>query len=360
MKDLTLDLSSIVNTAINQKIGELGLEEKIQEMLNEVAKNSTKTLVVKLDGGGGDGKRFPLVHKQFEDLLNLTAIKGMNPLLTGGAGLAKTTTAMQVAEALELDFCSTSFCNQTTKTDLYGFVDANGNYKMSAFVDAFENGKLFLADEFDACSSNVAVLLNSAIDNGFLTLADGKVIYAHDSFRIIATANTNLRGAKDGFTARNKMDGATTDRFTIIEWLLDEDLEDKIANNKGWVKIVRNCRDTAENELDGVVITPRASYKGATLLKAGFNIDKVLQMVVVKAMGEDESKMLLSGITKNMKATAIKDAGMKKPEPKPEPKEEQEYEDKMEDMEEIEVEDVKTFKQGFEEEEEEEDKEFGW
>ena len=219
---------------------------------------------------------------------------------------------MQMAEALELDFKSMSFCNQTTKTDLYGFVDANGNFRASGFTDAFENGKLFLADEFDACSSNVAVLLNSAIDNGFLTLADDRTIYAHENFRIVATANTNLRGAKDGFTARNKMDSATTDRFTPIEWELDEDLESKIANNDGWVKIVRKARKSAEDNLEGVVITPRSAYKGAKLLSAGLTIDRVIQMTIIKAMGEDEAEVLLKGITENMKSVAVKDAGHKR------------------------------------------------
>jgi len=344
-------ITPIVSAAVMAEMTKLDIGGQIKSMLTEVAENSTKILTVKLQGGEEDGKRFPLVHKQFEDLLSVGAIEKMNPLLTGGSGLSKTTAVIQFAEALELGFASISFSNQTTKTDLYGFVDANGNYRTSGFVDAFENGKVFLADEIDACASNTLVLLNSALDNGFLTTADDRTIYAHKNFRIVATANTNLRGAKDGFTARNKLDGATTDRFTMIEWELDEDLEEKITNNDGWLAIVRKCRKTAEDELEGAVITPRASYKGSALLKAGLEINKVIQMVIVKAMGEDESKILTKGITANMKSTAVKNAGYKiaKPEPKA----------VVQPLIEIDVDDVKTFKQGFEDADKE-DEGFGW
>lgn len=346
-------LAPLVAGAVLAEMEKLNIEDKIKDMLADVAKNSSKVLTVKLDGAGGDGKRFPLVHNQFEDLLAVGAICKMNPMLTGGAGLSKTTAVMQFAEALDLDFVSISFSNQTTKTDLYGFVDANGNYRQSGFVDAFINGKVFLADEMDAGSANVLVLLNSALDNGFLTTPDDRTIYMHDNFRIVGTANTNLRGAKDGFTARNKLDGATTDRFTLIEWKLDEDLEQKITGNDGWLKIVRKARKNAEDNLDGIVITPRSAYKGATLLKAGICIEKVIQMVIVKAMGEDERDVLLKGITENMKATAVKNAGQEKP--KVEPKVEPEIE-----IDEIEIDDVDTFEQAKAKKDEEDEDDFGW
>jgi len=314
MSGLQLDLSGVINTAIDNKMAEFDVEGQIKSMLEDVAKNSSKVLTIKMENGKKEGKRFPLVHKQFESLLKLTTIPKTNPLLTGGAGLSKTTAVEQVAEALELPLVSMSFSNQTSKTDLMGFVDANGVYRKSGFIDAFENGKIFLADEIDACSANVLVLLNSAIDNLFITTPENKILHAHENFRLIATANTNLRGAKDGFTARNKLDSATVDRFTVLDWQLDEELEEKITNNDGWLKIVRKCRKTAEEQLDGVVITPRSSYKGAELLRHGFTADEVIKMVIVKAMGVDEEETLLKVITENMKATAEKNAGVKKEE----------------------------------------------
>lgn len=344
MKGLQLDLSDVINNAIDEKMAGFDVEGQIKDMLTDVAKNASRVLTVKVEGGSEEGKKFPLVHMQFEQLLKLTTIPKMNPLLTGGAGLSKTTAVEQVAEALELGLVSMSFSNQTAKTDLMGFVDANGIYRKSGFIDAFENGKIFLADEIDACSANVLVLLNSAIDNLFITTPENKVLHAHENFRLVATANTNLRGAKDGFTARNKLDSATVDRFTVLDWQLDKDLEEKITNNAGWLKIVRKCRKIANEQLEGVAITPRSSYKGAELLKHGFSADDVIRMVIIKAMGVDEEETLLKSITVNMKAQAEEDAGVKKekvtksepiPEPEPEP-EETPYE-------EIEDDDVESF-----------------
>jgi MoxR-like ATPase len=305
MSNLTLDLSGIVNEAIEAKMSQFDIEGRIKELLGDVSKSASKVLTVKVDGKSGETK-LPLVHKQFEQLLNVACIKGLNVLLTGGAGLSKSTAVEQLATSLQLELASISFSNQTTKTDLLGFIDANGIYRMSGFIDAFKNGKIFLADEMDACSSNVLVLLNSAIANGRIETPDNKVIHAHDNFRFIATANTNLRGAKNGYTARNKLDTATIDRFVVIEWELDLDLEQKLTNNDGWLEIVRTARKSAEDRLEGITITPRSSYDGAKLIQAGINIEQVIKMTIIKAMGKDEEMVLLRDITKAMKDKAVK------------------------------------------------------
>ena len=297
MQNLTLDLSGVINTAIDEKFKDFDVEGQIKEMLGDVAKQASKVLTVKLAGEDGEGRKFPLVHKQFEDLL-LPVSVGENVMITGGAGLSKSTAVVQASEALNLELTSMSFSNQTTKTDLMGFVDANGIYRESGFVKRFIHGGVFLADEMDACSANVFVLLNSAIENGFMTLPDGKKVDAHENFRFVGTANTNGRGAKDGFTARNRMDAATLDRFVVIEWVLDEDLEQKITDNDAWLNIVRKARKACEKQLDGVVITPRPSYKGAKLLKAGADVEKVIEWTLVKGMGKDERETILKAITK--------------------------------------------------------------
>lgn len=312
MAGLQLDLSGVINEAIDAKLNAFNIEEQVKEMLEGVAQKAGRVLTVKLEGGSPEGKKFPIVHKQFETLLKVASIEGVNVLLTGGAGLSKSTAVEQVAEAFNLEMSSISFSNQTTKTDLLGYMDANGIYRESGFIDAFRNGKVFLADEMDACSSNVLVILNDAIARRKITTPDKKLLVAHENFRFVGTANTNLRGAKDGFTARNKLDSATIDRFAVIEWTLDEELEERLTNNDGWLKIVRKCRTVAEQQLDGVVITPRSSYDGAKLLKAGLSADDVIQMTIIKAMGEDEAEILLKGITANMKATAEKHATGKK------------------------------------------------
>ncbi len=308
MSDLGVALTPIITDIVKGEMEGLDIEGQIKNLLKDVAQNTTKVLEIKLDGKEDGGKKFPLVHKQFEDLVAVVAM-GENTLITGGAGLSKSTAVEQCAEALGLDLVPMSFSNQTTKTDLFGFVDANGIYRYSGFVDAFENGKLFLGDEMDACGANVFVLLNSAIENGFLLTPDNKKISVHEKFRFVGTANTNLRGAKDGFTARNKLDAASIDRFVVIEWELDLILEEKITNNAGWLNIVRKCRLATDEQLDGIVITPRPSYKGAKLLKAGIAIGKVIEWTLVKALGQDERDVLMAAFTAEDVKNAATDAG---------------------------------------------------
>lgn len=294
-------LAPIIGAVVAEKMSALDIEGQIKSMLSEVASSAQKVLTVKLGDDSGEGKKLPLVHKQFEELLQVVAIGGLNTLLTGGAGLSKSTAVEQCADALNLQLASISFSNQTTKTDLLGFVDAMGIYRKSGFVDAFENGKVFLADEMDACSANVLVLLNSAISNGFIETPDNKVIRVHETFRFVGTANTNLRGSTGGFSARNKLDAATIDRFVVIDWQLDEELEARLTNNDAWLNIVRTARAIADEKLDGVTITPRSSYDGAKLLKAGVPVNRVIDMVLIKAMGEDAKATILKGIGENMK-----------------------------------------------------------
>lgn len=301
---LSQGFKPLVNEIIEEKFKGVDVESIIHSKLGDIVSKNTKLVQVELPTEEISAPQ--IVHKQFEELLKIMAIPGLNTLLTGGAGLAKSTAVAQAAEALKQELASISFSNQTTKTDLIGFIDANGKYRKSGFIDAFEKGKIFLADEMDACSSNVLVLLNSAISNGFIETPDNKVIKAHPKFRFVGTANTNLRGASGGYTARNKLDSATIDRFVVIEWELDENLEKILTANDGWLDIVKKCRKVAAKSLEGFEVTPRSSLTGAKLLRAGVDIDKVIKMTIVKSVGVDEEKLLRDAITKTMKDEAVK------------------------------------------------------
>ncbi len=320
MDDLSKALLPVIQDIISKEVEGLNIEDRMTALIEDVAKKATKVLEIKIDGKDKSTK-LNLVHKQFEWLLNTVKIQGINTLLTGGAGLSKTTAVEQVALALQLEFGSISFSNQTTKTDLMGFVDANGIYRPSSFVDSFEHGKLFLADEMDACSSNVLVLLNSAISNGFLQLPNNKKILVHDNFRFVATANTNLKGGSNGFTARNVLDSATIDRFCTIVWELDLELEEKITSNDKWLEIVRTARKFAENNFEDVVITPRASYDGAKLLKNGLTVLQVAEMTLLRGIGEDERASILAEVMTLLNDYSTEDI----------PKDEEDYESDYEE-----------------------------
>ena len=92
----------------------------------------------------------------------------------------------------------------------------------------------------------------------------------------IAAANTYGLGGNIEYVGRNAMDAATRDRFTMQEFGYDETLERALVNNDQWVDRVQMIRMAIEELREkNVIASPRASIKGAKLLKAGFSRDKV-------------------------------------------------------------------------------------
>lgn len=210
-----------------------------------------------------------LRHKQFEPLLRMV-VRNLDVLLTGGAGTGKTHAAHQIATALSLPFYCQSVGAQTSKSDLLGFIDATGNYRASTFREAYENGGVYVMDEIDAGNANVLIVLNSALSNNICAFPD-KMVERHPDFKFIATANTYGNGASRKYVGRNQLDAATLDRFTVLEWQLDEKLEEALVKpykfGKEWLGAVRRVRQLVYEQEIRAVISPRASIKGATLLE---------------------------------------------------------------------------------------------
>ncbi len=330
MSDLGNALEVIIKPIIKEEIEKLDLEKQMEILMKVEAQKASRVLEVRLDGAE-KGEKFTLVHKQFEDLLLMSSIEGSNVLITGGAGLSKSTAVAQAARAFGLELKTISFSPQTTQSQIFGFVDAMGIMRHSSFTDAFINGKMYLGDEQDACGANIFILFNSAIEQGYFDLPDGTQAVRHPNFRYIGTANTNLRGAKNGFM-RNRQDEAAIDRFAILEWERDDTLEEKITNNADWLKVVRKARENAEQNLENVVVTPRASYKGVKYLERGADPRKVFQWLIGKGLSEDEKNILTRGITDAMFEACQQEKPKKeKPEPELQP-EVQELKDKMEDI----------------------------
>lgn len=220
------------------------------------------------------------VHEKFADIVKHVAIRD-HVMLVGPAGSGKTTTCEQVATALELDFYCKSVCSQTSKAELLGYQDANGNYVSTDFRTAYENGGVFVLDEIDAGNPNVIAVLNSALANGVCSFADG-MVKKHSDFVLIACANTFGMGADRMYVGRNQLDAATLDRFSVIDFGYDENLEILISGNETFAKCIQEMR--REMKAERVVISPRATIQGAKLLAAGFNHKYVFDVRVSKGM----------------------------------------------------------------------------
>ena len=242
----------------------------------------TERSEVKIDG---------VQHFNFEKLLRACEAKSpdghrLNVWVYGPPGTGKTTAARNVSKALDLPFYCTGAL--LTKYDITGFIAAQGELIRSAFREAWEHGGIFLFDEIDGSDPRALVAFNSALANGVMAFPDG-MVERHPDCVIIAAANTSGLGATAEYSGRMKMDMASTDRFIMLDWPIDEQVELALASNKAWVKAVQKVRaNVKERGVKNVAITPRATIYGCALLETGLSIDDVKAMVLRKAMSPEQ------------------------------------------------------------------------
>lgn len=204
--------------------------------------------------------------------------------LHGPAGSGKNHTLKQIAEELELEFYFTNSVQQEYK--LTGFIDAGGKYHETEFYKAFKDGGLFFLDEMDASIPEVLVLLNAALANGYFEFPNGK-IYAHEDFRVVSAGNTVGAGADEEYAGRLELDQATLDRFAMIEFDYDKDIEFVIAKgNKELVDFIRGLRKEAENKGISAVFSYR-SITMVTKLEGKLDLKEIVKIAVVKGLDED-------------------------------------------------------------------------
>ena len=297
---LTLNLEPIISAEVGKALESLKLDEKIDAALEIAVQKASKTITV-------DFKevqtKMGVQHFQFEKILKLIAM-GENLMIKGEAGNGKSHVVAEVAKALNLPFHSMSVSNQTTKTDLMGFVDANGVYRYNGFITAFRDGGVFNMDEIDAGNANVLVVLNSALSNGFVETPNGEMVYKHKDFRFVATANTTGRGATQKYVGRNKLDSATLDRFAVIEFGLDEDIELMLCGgDKNFHDAIKAMRVLCDKNYEELQISQRSSTRLHKILSdSSFTVREALDIAVFKGVDEDICKTLTSEFKKFFKA----------------------------------------------------------
>ena len=176
-------------------------------------------------------------HAKYKEVYTLVD-NNLPLLLTGTKGSGKTTMIRQVTEALDFKFYSMSMTRQTTLSHILGFMSVNGLYIRSQLREAVEFGGVMLLDELDASDPNVLLSLNT-LENGYISFPDG-IVHCHEDFRLCATANP--QDEHHHYTGRSILDGATLDRFDIIEIPTDPKLEKKLVGKDVWghMEIIKN------------------------------------------------------------------------------------------------------------------------
>lgn len=205
--------------------------------------------------------------------------------LVGEAGTGKNFTLEQIAQEMGLKFYFTNSVQQEYK--LTGFIDAGGKFHETEFYKAFKNGGLFFLDEIDASIPEVLVLLNAAIANRYFEFPNGR-IEAHPDFRVVAAGNTVGSGANELYTGRLVLDQATLDRFVVIEFDYDRNVEMSLAHgNEFLVNFVRGLRRFAKENGIRATFSYRCIITTTKLMETGMNLGTILTIAIFKGLDKD-------------------------------------------------------------------------
>lgn len=254
-------------------------DEVIEDQPVEDAKKSYKSIFNEVD------VTKPVKHSKF-DTIKTCLQCGIPVYLAGPAGSGKNFTVEQIAEELGWDFYFSNSVQQEFK--LTGFIDAAGDFHETEFYKACtsENESVFLLDEMDASIPEVLVLLNAAIANGCFEFPTGRVNL--DKVHFVAAGNTVGSGSDEMYTGRMVIDQATLDRFAIIEFGYDTNIEMAMAeNDDDLVDFIHSLRKSSESQGIRATFSYRCITMAKKLENAGMPLVEVIKIAVVKGLDSD-------------------------------------------------------------------------
>ena len=211
-------------------------------------------------------------------------------LLSGEAGTGKNELCKALAEDLGLDFY---FSNAVSDIyQLVGYGNAEGKFIKTQFYDFCINGGLFMFDEIDASDPQALIEFNSAIANRYFDFPVVGRVQLNENCRFIACANTKGQGASLRYVGRNQLDGATLDRYALIQTDYDTKVEMKIAkDNSELVAFIDSFRNAVNRTATDLIVSYRA-LKRIVQLEEKVGLDKILKTALLKGLEKDEIRCI--------------------------------------------------------------------
>ena len=228
--------------------------------------------------------------------------------LWGQAGGGKTTLAYQLADSLGLTPTVISIDPTMTVGKMIGFKNmANGEFQQGFAYLPYRDGGLLFLDEIDTGDPGILASTNALIANDRYLFPNGETVKRHKDFRVVAGGNTKGCGAVAGYTARNRLDAATLDRFAVIELTYDQSLTESIIFGepitplKSWSAVKDPSEDDVRKYVNywkavgaqvasgygGFLLSPRAAILGARAIRAGVPVSEVVDALIFKLVGSD-------------------------------------------------------------------------
>lgn len=284
------------DTALMSKVG-----IQVRTEISEAIKALAKPTVLELRKNGKTIKLKGIRHFKTEEILfSIVNAKAQNLNLTGEAGTGKTHLLDQIHEALEKSgwfkqmgvkkarSCYIMSANKDMQApELIGresprfFDDGSGrpagewDFLPNELLAQFEFGGILGLDEMDRFADSTLSALNAALANGFITTPKGERVMRHPACIIIATGNTKGQGASPKYTAANKQDSATLDRFAgnFIDIDYDPAIEEAICANPELLDALRTIRRLGDkHQIKGCVVSYRAMMQGRQYVEAGCSV----------------------------------------------------------------------------------------
>lgn len=250
-----------------------------------------------------------MTHRQFPQVL-AWLVADIPVWLWGAPGAGKTHLARQLAQALGIEPYVMSIDETTTANKLLGFQNlVSGEYVPGWLYRPYRDGGLVMIDEIDTGNPGVIAGLNALLSNGHYMFPNGETVTKHPMFRVVAAANTNGTGAVAGFTARQRLDAATLNRFAQVEFRYDDSLEMSLACGmpydgtlwhgcapadettcQAWVRWIQAVRASYGH---AVLVSPRASLLGVRALRSGIPVPEVADALVLALCSADTRRAMV-------------------------------------------------------------------
>ncbi len=163
-------------------------------------------------------------------------------ILYGPPGTGKTTAAVNTARKLKLSAYNVTLTDETPAAELRGHYVPTGTewvWQDGPAMKAFREGGMLVLNELDHASGDALDFCHALLDDpgvSQMTLPTGETVFPHDSFRVVATMNGELRELQQDRPA-------IADRFAVAVFVstphpdaiasLPEDLREAAGNSAG-------------------------------------------------------------------------------------------------------------------------------
>lgn len=190
-----------------------------------------------------------------------------NIWMHGPAGCGKTTLAAALADTLGVECYVLSCSKDTDPSQIQG--RRYPNPEESKLTEYYEKPSVLVLDEFTSVEADTAMLLNSALANGYYETSAKRLAKRHPDCVIVATSNTLGLGGDATYCGNSRLDASTRDRFACGFVSVDYSAEYEKQFDKEVVSYANKLREVIKrNDLQQIVST-RTIIHANMLKRAG-------------------------------------------------------------------------------------------